>query len=138
MKLKSILSFQLVAWLGTFVNLGTLWLLHGQLKIPVPIAGACAIEIAILHNFTWYYFRTWRDRVKHTPGDFLRRLWQYNLITAGVDFVFNLGTLSALTHFFHWNYLVADLLGMMIGPIIKIFVNELLIFRKPGKDFSAK
>lgn len=138
MKIKRILSFQFVAWLGTLVNLGILWVLHGKLKIPVPIAGACAIEIAILHNFTWYYFRTWNHRVAHTPRDFFQRLWKYNLLTASVDFVLNLGTLSALTHFLHFNYLLADILGMLLGPIVKIFVNELVIFRKPRLHLSKK
>ncbi len=131
MNFKKIIKFQLVAWLGTIVNLGSLWILHGILKIPVTIAGACAIELAILHNFTWYYFRIWNGRVAHTPTDFFSRLWKYNVITAGVDFVFNLGTLSVLTHFFHLHYILADILGMSIGPFIKIFINELVIFKKP-------
>lgn len=134
MKLTSIIRFQLVAWLGTLVNLGTLWLLHGKFKIPVPIAGACAIEVAILHNFTWYYLRTWKDRVGHTPQGFVQRLWKYNLITAGIDFVVNLGLLWILTHFFHLHYLLADLLGMIASPFFKIFVNELIIFKKPKLD----
>ncbi|PIS27747.1 MAG: hypothetical protein COT43_09020 [Candidatus Marinimicrobia bacterium CG08_land_8_20_14_0_20_45_22] len=131
MKFKSIIQFQFVAWLGTFVNLGTLWLLHGKFKIPVPIAGACAIEVAILHNFTWYYLHTWRDRVEHTLLDYFRRLWKYNLITAGIDFLINLGILWTLTHFLNFHYLLADILGMVPGPSSKIFVNDLIIFKKP-------
>ncbi|MDD5764914.1 MAG: GtrA family protein [Candidatus Marinimicrobia bacterium] len=131
MKLKSIIRFQIVAWIGTLVNLGTLWLLHGKFNISVPIAGGCAIEVAILHNFTWYYLRTWKDRVEHTPLDYFRRLWKYNLITAGVDFIFNLGLLWTLNHFLHIHYLLADILGMIAGPFFKIFINELIIFKKP-------
>lgn len=130
MNFQGILRFQIVVWLGSLVNLGVLWLLHGLLKIPVTIAGACAIEIAILHNFTWFYFRTWGDRVYRTRVDFFRRLVRYNLITASIDFIINWGTLWSLNHFFHVHYLLADMAGMVIGPFFKFIANEFLIFQK--------
>jgi len=38
-------KFQFVAWIGTLVNLGALWLLKGKLKAPLIAAGACAIKL---------------------------------------------------------------------------------------------
>lgn len=128
--LKKVLHFQAIAWLGTLVNLGILWLAHGRLKIPVVLAGGIAIEIAILHNYTWNYFVTWRKRVRRTAGDYFLLLFRYNLITASIDFVVNLGTLWLLTRYLGMNYLLADLIGQILGPLFKLLANEFLVFPK--------
>ncbi|MBO8130783.1 MAG: GtrA family protein [Candidatus Marinimicrobia bacterium] len=130
MKLKNIIRFQFVAWLGTFVNLGSLWLFHGQLDLPISISGALAIELAILHNFTWHYFITWNDRVHFTLSDFLKRLYKYNILTASVDFAINLSTLYSLNKFLGVHYMLAGIIGMSAGPIFKFLINEFIIFRK--------
>ena len=127
--LRRIITFQLVAWLGTALNLTILWLLKGVLDLPLLIAGAIAIEAAIIHNFTWHYLYTWKGRVKGTFRDYLKRLFHYNIVTASIDFVVNLGTLWVLTTFFGVHYLIADLLGKLAGPLFKYFANEFLIFR---------
>jgi putative flippase GtrA len=128
------LRFQLVAWGGTLVNLGVLWLLRGRLGVPLVLAGAAAIETAIVHNFTWHYFITWKDRVDRNARDYFRRLLHYNLVTASIDFVVNLGTLWGLVRFAGVNYLLADLAGMVAGPGVKFLANEFLVFRKAGGD----
>jgi len=132
-----VLRFQLVAWGGTLVNLGVLWLLKGRLHLSLVPAGALAIETAIIHNFTWHYFVTWKDRVDRSVKDYVLRLLRYNLVTASIDFVVNLGTLWVLVTFAGVHYLVADLLGMLAVPIVKFFVNEFFIFRRAGDDGRA-
>jgi len=109
--------------------MGTLWVLKGLLDVPLMIAGACAIELAIIHNFTWHYFLTWRERVPHTVRDYCLRLVKYNLVTASIDFVVNLTVLYVLTKYFGVYYLVANIIGMLAGPILKFLANEFLIFR---------
>ncbi|MCD6594335.1 GtrA family protein [bacterium] len=131
---KRIFKFQIVAWGGTIVNLGVLWLLKGQLDVNLVIAGACAIELAIIHNFTWHFFVTWRDRVNRNLSDYLIRLAKYNAITASIDFTINLGILWLLTTYFGVNYLLADIIGMIAGPIFKFSANELLVFKKRGDN----
>lgn len=111
------------------VNLSALWVLKGRLDIPLMVAGACAIELAIIHNFTWHYFLTWRERVAHTARDYLTRLLKYNLVTASIDFVVNLTVLYVLTEYFGVYYLVANIVGMLAGPVLKFLANEFLIFR---------
>lgn len=120
----------MIVWLGTLINLGSLWLWHGKLKIPLPIAGAMAIELAIIHNFNWFYFRLWRGRVQRSPRDYFLRLIKYNLATASIDFIVNLGILYYLNTYCGFHYLVADIIGMLAGPIFKFTMNEFVIFRK--------
>ncbi len=135
--LARLLQFHLVAWGGTLVNLGVMWLLKGRLNVHVILAGALGIETAIVHNFTWHYFFTWRDRVDRTAKDYFLRLVRYNLVTASIDFVVNLGILWALTTYAGVHYLVAHLAGMLAGPVFKFFANEFLIFRR-GKDEESR
>ena len=125
---KRILKFQIVAWGGTVVNLGVLWILKGKLGVNVVIAGACAIELAIIHNFTWHFFVTWKDRVKRNLRDYIIRLLKYNAVTASIDFTVNLGILWLLTTYFNVHYLIADIIGMLAGPLFKFLANEFLIF----------
>ena len=132
--LGKVMRFQLVAWGGTLVNLGILWLLRGRLGMPLVPAGAAAIEAAIVHNFTWHYFVTWRDRVQRSRRDYFVRLLRYNLVTASIDFVLNLGILWGLVRFARVHYLLADLAGMLAGPVVKFFANEFLVFRKAADD----
>ena len=132
--LARVLRFQLVAWGGTLVNLGVLWLLKGRLGMPLVPAGAAAIETAIIHNFTWHYFVTWRDRVDRSARDYFLRLLRYNLVTASIDFVLNLGVLWGLVKLAGVHYLLADLAGMVAGPVVKFFANEFLVFREAGSD----
>lgn len=130
MNIKRIIKFQFVALGGTIVNMSVLLILKGQLHLPIVAAGASAIELAIIHNFTWHYFRTWRERVEHTVRDYLQRLMKYNLITASIDFIVNLSVLWAFTKYLGMHYLIANILGMIAGPILKFVANEFLVFRK--------
>ncbi len=50
--------------------------------MPLVLAGIAAVEVAIVHNFVWYYFFTWKDRVQRSRGDFFRRLLRYDLVPA--------------------------------------------------------
>ena len=127
---RRVFNFQLVALGGTVVNMGMLWLLRGLLHLPILVAGGCAIELAIIHNFTWHYFRTWRERVRFQVRDYVIRLVQYNAVTASIDFLVNLTVLWALTKYVGIHYLAANLIGMLGGPIFKFLANEYLIFRK--------
>jgi len=128
--LRKLISFHLIAWLGTLVNLAVLWLTHGVLKMPLLIAGALAIEVAIIHNFTGHYFITWKDRTKRSPGNYFNLLLRYNIVTASIDFVVNLGILWLLNHFLGVHYMAASVAGQILGPLFKLLANEYLVFPK--------
>ena len=136
--IQRILKFQIFNWLGTLVNFATLWLLHGVYDVAIPIAGACAIEIAIIHNYTWHYFVTWKDRVGHTIKDYMFHLVEYNLIISSIDFIINLGILWFLTSYIGVHYLLANLLGMVGGPVFKYFFSDLVIFKNRPPNLEER
>jgi len=122
-----LVEFQWIAWMGTGVELALLWVLRGKLGVSEWTAGALAIEAALLHNFSWYYLYTWADDVRHTVFDFVRRLLTYNLYTALIDAVTNFGVYVYLVEM-GVHYVLAALIGKLIGPVAKYAVNEFLVF----------
>lgn len=131
--LKRILSFQFIGWIGTAVNLAVLWLCYDVLDWPLLVSGALAIEVAIIHNFVWYYFWTWNDRVVYTLRDFLTLFVRYNIFTAAIDFFIRLGILWVLTEYFGIHYIISDIAGMFIAPLLKYITNDAYIFNTEPK-----
>ena len=107
-----------------------LWLLYERLRLPLWLSDPCGIELAIIHNFTWHYFWTWRERVRYTGRDYFVRLGEYNLVTLPIDLVVTQPILLYLTGHLSFHYRLAKIVGMFGGAIVKFIANEYLIFRK--------
>ena len=123
-------KFILVGWIGMIVNSCCLFLFKGILDVPLIPASLMAIEIAIVHNFFWHRHWTWRDRNGEEDQSLLRQLLTYNLMTGSVDLVANVTVLWLLTTFLGIYYMIANIAGMIMGPFIKFWLNEKVIFRK--------
>lgn len=123
-------KFNLVGWLGMVVNSGCLYFFKGILGVPLIPASLLSIEIAIIHNFIWHRYWTWKDRKSDHPLPFLKQLIVYNLMTGLVDLVVNVTILWVLTTFFGVYYLIANIAGMIMGPFIKFWLNEKIIFKE--------
>ena len=138
-KVKKFIRFQIVSVAGTVVNPATIWLLKAQLTLPVMLAGAIAIEVAIIHNFTWHFFVTWKERIiEHSLSSYLRNLFTYNLVTASIDYLVNLTVLYVLHKRFGVYYLLAHFIGMVCGPVFKFLANEFIVFRHKVHDHKKK
>ncbi|MBU0518750.1 GtrA family protein [bacterium] len=122
-------KFNLVAWMGMIVNSACLYLFKGILHIPIIPAGLLAIEIAIIHNFLWHRYWTWNDRNGENPKSFFKHLLIYNSMTGLVDLVANITVLWSLTTFAGVHFMISNLCGMMLGPFIKFWLNEKVIFK---------
>lgn len=123
-------KFILVGWIGMIVNSGCLYLFKGVLGFPLIPASLMAIEIAIVHNFFWHRNWTWRDRNGDENQSLLRQLLTYNLMTGSVDLVANVTVLWLLTTFLGIYYMIANIAGMIVGPFIKFWLNEKVIFKE--------
>ena len=134
-KIKKFIKFQIVALGGTVVNMFVIWLLKEHLHLHLMISAAIAIELAIIHNFTWHYFVTWKDGVKeYTFKNYLVTLFKYNVVTASLDYLVNLSVLWVLNQYLGVNYLIAHLIGMSCTPIFKFLANEFIIFPDKMKN----
>jgi putative flippase GtrA len=124
-------KFMIVAWMGMLVNTGCLYLFKGVLGIRLIPASLMAIEIAIIHNFIWLRLWAWSDRgATNGRPPFLKQLLIYNAATGAVDLAANVSILWILAALFGIHYLIANLAGMILGPFIKFWLNEKLIFKE--------
>ena len=57
------LKFNLVGFIGIFVQMGMFALLFSAFHLNYIVATALAVETAVLHNFVWHELYTW----KHLP-----------------------------------------------------------------------
>jgi putative flippase GtrA len=124
-------KFMIVAWIGMAVNTACLYLFKGVWGMRLIPASMLAIEVAIIHNFIWLRYWAWSGRVvdgKRPP--FFRQLFIYNIATGAVDLVANVSILWLLATLFGVHYLLANIIGMILGPFIKFWVNEKLIFKE--------
>jgi len=113
------------------LNLLIIWLLYDIVGWSLLVSATLAIEASIIHNFTWYYFKTWRDRVGYSVGDYFSRLVRYNLITASIELLVKVGVIWVLTQYFGLHYLLSDLISMLFGPVFKFTANEFYVFKSP-------
>jgi putative flippase GtrA len=58
------LRFNAVGIAGVTVQLSLLWLLVNLARMPYLPATACAVEVALLHNFVWHESWTWRGQTR--------------------------------------------------------------------------
>ena len=131
------LKFNIVGWMGMPVNMGMLYLLKDVAGFPLILASVIAIETAIVHNYIWHRHWTWAHRNRGERPPFFKQLIAYNVATGLVDLVVNVSVLWVLTTFFGVYYLISNAAGMILGPLIKFWLNEKVIFRKKSKMKTA-
>jgi putative flippase GtrA len=84
-----------------------------------------------VHNFIWLRFWAWGDRNEngHRPP-FLSQLLLYNAATGLVDLVVNVSILWLLYKVFGVHYLLANIAGMIMGPVFKYWLNDKIVFKE--------
>lgn len=108
------IRFNVVGFTGIFVNEGLLILLTAG-GMYYLYASAIAVEASILGNFFLHDIWTFKDR---RSGHMLTRLMRFNgLMVVGLGL--NLIILYALTEFFGVNYLVSNLVGIMVASFAR-------------------
>jgi putative flippase GtrA len=92
--LPRFVTFNLVGVLGAGVHLGVLSLLARGLGLYPAVAGALAVEAALLHNFFWHERWTWADRARGAARR--RRLIRFHGINGTTSLVGSLIVLPLL------------------------------------------
>lgn len=132
-------KFGLVGVLGIGVNMLAYALYHEAAGIADFLARGLAIETAVLHNFGWNFFWTWRDR-GNSLQVFFARMLRYHGSTAIASFVIPLAVGwfadRALGEIPYANY-ISHLAGIGSGMVINYLLSDLWVFRvgqKPEQD----
>jgi len=112
------------------------WLLHPAKRSlalyrgsETQLISSLAVEMAVVHNFVWHQFLTWKDRSSEKRYDWLKRLFAFNLTNGAVSLAGNL--------FFVWLIigrqriwlLAANLFAIAVCSVINFVLSDKLIFR---------
>jgi dolichol-phosphate mannosyltransferase len=117
-------KFLVVGGTGVVVNTVALACLHQLLALPLVLASALAVELSIASNFfwndRWTFGRRWPT---------WRRFLKFNLVSLG-GLVITTATLWALVTDLHSQYLLANLLGIMLATAWNFGINVLWTWKR--------
>jgi len=122
--IRKAVKFGIVGASGVVVNSVALFILHDLLDLSLLAASPIAVELAILNNFVWNNFWTFR-----TQGVQLARLAKFNLVSLGglVITTIVLNTLVAYTGMY---YLLANLIAIGVAMTWNFGINFLWTWRQ--------
>ncbi|HMD68026.1 MAG TPA: GtrA family protein [Chitinivibrionales bacterium] len=133
-------KFGIVGGSGVVVNAGLFYLFTTGAAFDHKVASVIAIECAIINNFLWNYFWTWKDRKTESKRSFAYMLMKFNLSSGLIAFVVNFGLLVLLTDLLHVNYhfpisqvsnvFISNLIGIGCGTLANFFLSHYLVFSK--------
>jgi putative flippase GtrA len=127
-------KFNAVGALGFCIQLNALWLFIVALKLTSLVATALAVETAVVHNFVWHQFLTWKDRSSEKRYDWLKRLYAFNLTNGAVSLAGNL-FFARLTVGRHRIWLLAaNLFAIAVCSLINFVLTDRLIFRTAANE----
>lgn len=126
--LRRWVRFNAVGTLGFGVQICTASILIAATSEPL-LATALAVETAVLHNFSWHYFLTWKDHRQGKCVDFLRRLLVFNATNGIVSLTGNLLFAWLIVERQHTSVILANLLAIAVCSLINFILCEKLVFR---------
>ena len=115
--MPSWLRFNAVGIGGVAVQLCVLWTLVNFAHLEYLVATACAVEVALLHNFVWHEAWTWRGLARR---DRWRRLLRFHLASGFLSIAGNT--------IFTWCFKQTLGIPLLTANIAAIAVTSLLNF----------
>lgn len=133
---RRLFLFLLVGASGVVINMALYdWFVH--LTMPVPTAGTLSALFAMCSNFLLNDRVTWRDH-SSPQSSVLTRAAKY-ILTSLVGIGVNVGVLYVLNHQGHMDYLLANLLGIIVATLWNYAINNSWTWRvKSGSVIADK
>jgi putative flippase GtrA len=129
-------KFGIVGGSGVVVNVGLLHAFTAYARMDYRIASIIAIECAVINNFLWNYFWTWKDRQAGSRRSLVYMLFKFHLSSGLTALIVNWGLLVLLTETFHFFYHVSNLIGIGCGAVVNFVLGHYWVFSK--KDNNNK
>jgi dolichol-phosphate mannosyltransferase len=133
------LRFCTVGLSGVFVNEGALKFFTEISGLYYVYSSVLAVEIAIISNFLFNEFWTFRDRSSRQPGivKCLRRFFKFNLVCA-LGAILNVTVLWALTDLAGLYYLISNLVGIGVSTLWNYGLNSNITWEVPVEHKVGK
>jgi putative flippase GtrA len=125
-RLARFVSFNVVGALGVTVQLGFLWLLTRVAVVHYLIATPVAVAAALVHNFIWHRWWTWRDRCAPVATTFAR----FALANGAVSLAGNLSVMAVLVGGAHANPVVANAVAITVCGVLNFWLADSMVFQE--------
>ncbi len=119
------MRFNAVGLAGVVVQLCVLWLLANVFRMPYLPATACAVEIALLHNFVWHEAWTWQGQARQ---DRWRRLLRFHVANGFVSIAGNTLFTWCFKQSLGWPLLIANIAAIAVTSLLNFAVATLWVF----------
>lgn len=121
------LRFNTVGALGILVQLAALWLLADVARAHYLLATTAAVGLAVVHNFVWHRWWTWRDRADagSLPAAFVR----FAVANGALSLVGNLGLTATLVSGAHVNPVAANAVAIGFCGLLNFWLGDVVVFR---------
>jgi putative flippase GtrA len=128
-------KFNLVGAIGMAVQLAALSLISRLAPGHYLVATAAAIELTLLHNFTWHLHYTWRDRRNGSavPAQLLR----FHLSNGVISLLGNLLLMRILVQQARLPVLVSNAIAILCCSILNFNLGNRWAFAKEKKGREA-
>lgn len=130
--------FNLVGLLGFGIQLGALFLLKRVAGLDYRVATACAVEVAVLHNFLWHEHLTWADVVSRSNGRVLDRLLRFHLANGVISIIGNVALTWTIVKSTRAPYLLANAASVAICSALNFVVGDRLVFKERNCHRAAR
>jgi len=132
------MKFNVVGGIGIVVQLTMLAVFRSVLRLDYLVATGLAVEIAVIHNFLWHEMFTWRDRRAAGPRQSLARFVKFNLSNGAVSIAGNLLLMRALVGEFGFNYVVANVVAIVICSLVNFLLGDRFVFDDPVRRMERR
>jgi dolichol-phosphate mannosyltransferase len=121
---KRVFMFGIVGISGIVVNQVLLISLKESAGFPIWIAGAIAIEVAIVNNFLWNDLWTFNAAERqHKLSSRWHRLLSFEIVSSG-GAIINYTILNLMVFLLSTDYRIANIIGILLGFIWNFTVNR--------------
>lgn len=114
-------KFNAVGAMGMAVQLTALSIFTHWFDGQYVYATAVAVELALIHNFTWHVHYTWRDR---NDSPLLRRFVRFHLANGMVSMLGNLALMPMLVGGAHLPLLMANCTAILCCSILNFCLGN--------------
>ena len=97
------------------------------MAFTIWLATVVAIELTILHNFSWHVRWTWADRPV-SRASLMRRLVRFHLTNGAVSLAGSVVVMAGLVEIGHLNYLVANVIAVAVCALANFVLSDRVVF----------
>ena len=126
--------FNLVGLLGFGLQLPALFLLKHFAGLDYRLATACAVEVAVLHNFIWHEYFTWADVLSAARGGVWARLLRFHAASGFISLGGNVLLTWTMVKWTGMSYLLANAASVVICSVLNFVIGDRFVFRRRSRS----